>query len=91
MAVAQRLDPCLHDVVGRAEIGLADAEIDDVAPFGGEFLRAGKDDEGGFRAKARQALGEVQVCHGVSFDYRRLVRCTVIFPRGQLSFSKLFH
>ncbi len=31
VAVAQRLDRCLDDEVGRAEIGLADAEIDDVA------------------------------------------------------------
>ena len=31
MAVAQRLDGGLDDVLGRAEVGLADAEIDDVA------------------------------------------------------------
>ncbi len=31
MAVAQRLHRRLDDEVGRAEIGLADAEIDDVA------------------------------------------------------------
>ena len=31
MAVAERLDRRLDDVVGRAEVGLADAEIDDVA------------------------------------------------------------
>jgi hypothetical protein len=32
MAVAQRLDRGLDDEIRRAEIGLADAEIDDVAP-----------------------------------------------------------
>ena len=36
MAVAQRLDRGLDDVLGRAEIGLADAEVDDVAAFAGE-------------------------------------------------------
>ena len=40
MAVAQRLDRGLDDEVGRAEIGLADAEIDDVAPLRGERRRA---------------------------------------------------
>jgi hypothetical protein len=44
--VAQRLHGGLDDVLGRAEIGLADAEIDDVAALGGELGRPGEDGEG---------------------------------------------
>ena len=40
MAVAQRLHRRLDDVIGGAEIRLADAEIDDVAAFRGEPRRA---------------------------------------------------
>ena len=40
MAVAQRLDRGFNDEIGRAEIGLADAEIDDIAPLGGERVGA---------------------------------------------------
>ena len=36
MAVAQRLDRRLDDMVGGAEIRLADAQIDDVAALGGQ-------------------------------------------------------
>ena len=40
MAVAQRLDRGFNDEIGCAEIGLADAEIDDIAPLGGERVGA---------------------------------------------------
>jgi hypothetical protein len=41
MPVAQRLDPGLDDMVRRAEIRLADAQIDDVLALGGQFLCPG--------------------------------------------------
>ena len=40
MAVAQRLDRGLDDEIGGAEIGLADAEIDEVATLRGEQIGA---------------------------------------------------
>ena len=40
MAVAQRLHRRLDDMIGRAEIRLADAEIDDVAALRGKARRA---------------------------------------------------
>ena len=46
MAVAERLDRRLDDVVGRAEIGLADAEIDDVAALRLQLGGAGEHGEG---------------------------------------------
>src|SRR6267378_4088051 len=46
MAVADRLDGGFGNVVGRAEIRLADAEIDDVAALGGQRLRARQHREG---------------------------------------------
>ena len=42
MAVAQRLDRRLDDEIRRAEIGLADAEIDDVAAGRGKLRGAGE-------------------------------------------------
>jgi RimJ/RimL family protein N-acetyltransferase len=38
VAVAERLDRRLDDMVGGAEVGLADAEVDDVAAFGGKAV-----------------------------------------------------
>ena len=52
MAVAQRLDRGLDDVIGRAEIGLADAEIDDVAALRGQRIGARQHGEGVFLADA---------------------------------------
>ena len=52
VAVAQRLDGRLDDEIRRAEIGLADAEIDDVAALGGERRGAGEHREGVFLADA---------------------------------------
>ena len=46
MAVAQRLDRRLDDMVGGAEVGLADAEIDDVAALRGQRGGAGEHGEG---------------------------------------------
>jgi len=40
VAVAQRLDGGLDDEIGRAEIGLAYTEVDDVAPLRGERVGA---------------------------------------------------
>ncbi len=50
MAVAQRLDGGLDDEIGRAEIRLADAEIDDVAALRREVHGAGQHGEGIFLA-----------------------------------------
>ena len=50
VAVAQRLDRGLDDVVGRAEVRLADAEIDDVAALRGELGGARQHREGVFLA-----------------------------------------
>jgi len=52
MAVLQRLDRGLDDVLGGGEIRLADAEIDDVASLGRKLGRARKHGEGVFLADA---------------------------------------
>ena len=52
VAVAQRLDRGLDDEIGRAEIGLADAEIDDVAALRGQRVGARQHREGVFLADA---------------------------------------
>src|SRR5487761_1241173 len=52
MAVAQRLHRRLDDEVGRAEIGLADAEVDDVAALGGKLRCAREHRERIFLADA---------------------------------------
>jgi len=46
MAVAQRLGRRLDDMLGGAEIGLADTQIDDVAPLGRQGGGPGQDGEG---------------------------------------------
>ena len=51
MTVAQRLDRCLDDKIRRAEIGLADAEIDDVAALRRKLRRARKHGESVFLAE----------------------------------------
>ena len=63
MAVAQRLDRGLDDDVGRAEIGLADAEIDDVAALRGERVGARQHREGILLADAVEGRDGLQ--HGV--------------------------
>ena len=62
MAVAQRLDRRLDDVLGRAEVGLADAEIDDVAALRGERIGARQHGEGVFLADAVEGRDGLQ--HG---------------------------
>ena len=52
LAVAQRLDGGLDDMGRRFEIGLADAEIDDVAPLTLQFGRLRQHREGVFLADA---------------------------------------
>jgi hypothetical protein len=67
MSVFQGLDTCLNDVDGCFEIGLADAEIDDVLALGGKFLGAGEDLEGTLGAEAGHGLGKLE-------HFSRLVR-----------------
>ena len=52
MAVAQRLDRGLDDELRRAEIGLADAEVDDVPALRRERIGAGQHGEGVFLTDA---------------------------------------
>ena len=55
LAVAQRLDRGLDDMGGGFEIGLADAEVDDVAPLALQLRRLGEHREGVLFADARKA------------------------------------
>ena len=59
LAVAQRLDRGLDDMRRRFEIGLADAEIDDVAPLALQLGRLGEHREGVFLADARERGNDV--------------------------------
>ena len=65
VAVAQRLDRRLDDEVGRAEVGLADAEIDDVAALRDQLRRARQHGEGVLLADAVESGNRLQ--HGVTF------------------------
>ena len=62
LAVAQRLDRRLDDMGRGFEIGLADAEVDDVAPLALQLRRLGENGEGVFLADAREGGDDVQ--HG---------------------------
>ena len=64
MAVAQRLDRRLDDMLGRAEIRLADAEIDDIAALGGELGGAREHREGILLADPVEGCNGAK--HGVS-------------------------
>ena len=64
MAVVERLHRRLDDMVGGAEIRLADAEIDDVLALAGQLGGAGEHGKGVFLADAIEAGDGVQ--HGVS-------------------------
>ncbi len=64
MAVAQRLDGRFDDEVGRAEIGLADAEIDDVAAGRRKLHGARQHGKGIFLTDAIESGDGLQ--HGVS-------------------------
>ena len=50
MSVMQGLDRCFDDVVRGSEVGLANAEIDDAAAFGGQFVGSRQNGECGFRS-----------------------------------------
>ena len=60
VAVAQRLDRRLDDMLGRPEIGLADAEVDDVLALPLQLGRAGQHLEGRLGAEALQVRIEPQ-------------------------------
>ena len=62
LAVAQRLDGGLDDMGRRFEIGLADAEIDDVAPLALQFGRPRQHGEGVLLADALK--GGIDGGHG---------------------------
>src|SRR3546814_7901384 len=64
MSVAQRLAGGLDDMLGRLEVRLADAEVDDVPPLGRQRRGSGKDLEGGLGSEAGQVFGEAQIGHG---------------------------
>ncbi len=74
MAVAQRLHRRLDDMRRRREVGLADAEIDDVAAGADQVRGAGEDGEGVLLADARE-----------SGDGRRGMRRSLrAFPSGRI-------
>ena len=60
MAVPQRLDRRLDDVLRCLEVGLADAEVDDALALGFERARPRQHFERGLGAEPRQVLGELQ-------------------------------
>ncbi len=62
MAVAQRLHGGLDDVFGRLEVGLPDAEVDDVVALLPELLGAGEHLECGLGPEAGQIAGDLE--HG---------------------------
>ena len=64
MAVAQRLDGGLDDVLRRLEVGLADAEVDDGLALALELGGARQHLEGRLRPQALQVRHELQ--HGIS-------------------------
>src|SRR5215470_8943005 len=66
MSVAQRLDRGFNDEIGRAEIGLADAEVDDVAPLRRERVGARQHGKGIFLADAIEGGNGFQ--HGIDLQ-----------------------
>ena len=71
MAIPDRLDGGFGDVVRGPEVGLTDAQIDDVAPLGGQGIGTGQDGEGVFLAdpvKIRDSL------HGLFRAFFRVLR-----------------
>ena len=71
MAVAQRLDRRLDDKIGRAEIRLADAEIDDVLALRGKRGGARQHGKGVFLADTVEGGNGLQ--HGVSSRFWRFL------------------
>ena len=81
MAVAQRLHRRLDDVVGRAEVGLADAEIDDVAALARQAAVARASTAKAFSSPMRsKAATVVQSCgaHFTVIAFEANVRSTVL-------------
>ena len=63
VTVAQRLDRSLDDEVGSAEVGLADAEIDDVAALRRQRIGARQHGKGVFLAEAvEHGYGSEHAC-----------------------------
>jgi hypothetical protein len=62
MTVVQRLYGGFHDVLRGLEVGLADAEIDDILAFAHQLRGAGKDGECGFRTQVGHVGGKL---HGM--------------------------
>ncbi len=63
VAVAQRLDGGFDDVGRRLEVGLADAEVDDVLALALERIGARQHLEGGLRSQPVQCRHQLQ--HGI--------------------------
>ena len=61
VTVRQRLAARLDDMVGGAEVGLPDPEIDDAAPGRLKGARAGQYVEGGLGPEPPHALGNLHV------------------------------
>ncbi len=78
--VADGLDPGLLDVLRRGEIGLADAEVDDVDPFGLHGLGLGRDLQGGGGADALDFFRD----HGSPASTPgRALTSSRLWPRGR--------
>ena len=85
MAVTQRLDGGFDDVGRRLEVGLADAEVDDVLALALQVGSARQHLEGRLRAEAFQIVDELQ--HGISpnvdfFSLSPLFRAERVGVRG---------
>src|SRR4051794_39445069 len=67
VAIAQRLDGGFHDVLGRPEIRLADAKVDDVLALALQLGGAREHGEGVLLADAGEGGHDVQRHGGVSW------------------------
>src|SRR3546814_11872257 len=61
MSIAQRLAGGLDDMLGRLDVRLADAEVDDVPPLARQRRGSGKDLDGGPGSEAGPVFGEAQL------------------------------
>ncbi len=86
MMFGERLAAGFDDVRRRRKIGLADAEVDDVAALGGQRIGARQHFEGAFGAEARHPRGELHGAVMPLFGVCRQWRLTAIprlpFPRA---------